>query len=123
MKSNRMILDLSKFTPEQAAKTLYKWVCAQSLLRGQKPAIECALWSPEEAVERGYGVNWRVSWESGPFEWAVCMSLGGRLEEAERFNYAYNGVPEVVLTSEHWFVEPHYSFDLGFIPTTPDSGG
>ena len=50
--------------------------------------------SPEESAERGYGHNWRVIWEEGPFEWAIPLSFQ--------------------ITGPWGYTEPHYSFDLCF---------
>jgi hypothetical protein len=50
--------------------------------------------NPEESENRGYGRNWRVVWEEGPFEWAIQASFQ--------------------VTGPWGFTEPYYSFDLCF---------
>ena len=50
--------------------------------------------NPEESEARGYGRNWRVIWEEGPFEWAIQTSFQ--------------------VTGPWGFTEPHFSFDLCF---------
>lgn len=55
-----------------------------------------SLWEPDEAHVRGYGRNWMVSWEEGPYQWGIYAS-------------GY-----VLSTTHRWYTEPHYSFDLCF---------
>ena len=50
--------------------------------------------TPQESEDRGYGRNWRVVWEEGPFEWAIQTSFQ--------------------VTGPWGFTEPYYSFDLCF---------
>jgi len=109
------VLDLSKLTPEKAAKELYDWCVTKASDIGQKPEIEVALWSPEEADQKGYGKAWMVCWEAGPHEWATRLSLGG---SAFELGYAYRNPPEVILTgAEKFCAEPYYSFNISFYNT------
>lgn len=92
--------DPSKFTTAaDAAKAFY--AALYPVVRkcfNQNPDVELALWSPEEAEQRGYQKAWMVSWESGPWEWGVATSL------AWLFN-----------RTAGWYTEPHYSFDVSFV--------
>jgi len=107
------MLDLTKCKrPKTAATKLYKYLCKLSKLCGQTPEMEVKLLSPEDSDRLGYGKCWRVMWESGPFEWAVCLSGGESLYGSE----GMRGDPEVNIDSRDWFCEPYYSFDLGFYP-------
>ena len=108
------MLDLTTHkTPEGAAKALHQFLVKLVRSAGGL-ASEVVLLTPERGEEIGVGKAWRVMWEDGPFEWGVCVSLGGRLHESD-YNYAYNGTPEIkVLGSSNWCAEPYYSFDIGF---------
>lgn len=72
---------------------MYEMLRKAAKLAGMEPLYEVHAWVPHRAGERGN--CWGVSWEAGPYEWAISasfliMDLTGRL------------------------VEPHYSFDLCF---------
>ena len=56
---------------------------------------EVILCTPSESDYLGTGLNWRVIWKCGPFEWAVGASF-----EVEN--------------SPHWYTESYYSYDLCF---------
>lgn len=112
-----MTLDLRNKTPERAARKLYEYLCEVSTDIGQDPSIEVFLWTPEEAAKRGRGAFWCVSWESGPYEWAHSLSGGESLYSGE----GMGGAPEVLLDGPKWYVEPHYSFDLVFVPDDPST--
>ena len=95
IKYNSFDFDPSKYkTRAGAAKAFYKAVCKEAESRGQDPELEVHIWSPEQNVARGYCRSWCVSWESGPYEWAIGTS------------YQLHG--------EAWYTEPYYSFDLCF---------
>lgn len=81
--------------PANAAKAFYKALCGVCRDMGLNPDIEVVMQTPEESANAGYGCNWRVCWESGPYEWAVGTSFD-------------------VANDPHWFTEPYYSFDLCF---------
>ena len=70
------------------AKAVHKVLCAAAAAEGLKPEIECFV-----RQEPG---QWRVSWESGPYCWAIVAS------EA----FCQCGI----------LAEPHYNFDLCFYP-------
>jgi hypothetical protein len=58
---------------------------------------------------------WRVSWEAGPVEWGVLLTLGESMWLTE-LELRYDHRPEVILESGNgWYTEPHYRFDVGFI--------
>lgn len=55
---------------------------------GQRPDVECALWTPAEVRQRQapHGRCYVVNWEAGPHDWGVSASLAlmrslGRLVE------------------------------------------
>ncbi len=83
-------------TPEDAAKAFYEQMKPVVTAYGQKPETELFLFTPEIAHGRGYGSNWMVSWEAGPYRWAHDAST----------EWCYN--------SPHWMTEPQHSFDLCF---------
>jgi hypothetical protein len=73
------------------------------------------LWSLREAAQKGYRPFWRVSWEAGPVEWGVLLTLGESMWLTE-FELGHDQRPEVLLKSGlGWYTEPHYRFDIGFI--------
>jgi hypothetical protein len=73
------------------------------------------LWSPEQAAMLGYIPSWRVSWEAGPVEWGVLLTIGESMWLTE-LELRYDHRPEVILQSGNgWYTEPHYRFDVGFI--------
>lgn len=83
---------------EEAANATYdvlKAVCAE---QGMDPDIEVGIRSPDQNTGFPHGNNCHVvSWESGPFEWAIAASMC---------------TPETFGK----LVEPYYSFDLCFYP-------
>ena len=79
------------------------------------PGDECSIWSPPEAAKLGYGPYWHVSWEAGPAEWGVLLTLGESMWLTE-FGLRHDHRPEVLLQSGHgWYTEPYHRFDVGFI--------
>ena len=103
-------LDLRRLNAPEAARALFRF-----LQQHFEPGDECSLWSPAEAKSRGYSAFWRVSWESGPLEWGVLLTLGESmwLQELE---LGYEHRPEVLVQSgKGWYTEPHFRFDVGFI--------
>jgi len=99
MEEGTMVLD---WNPEKyktkagAAKGLYKALCKWCKALGMKPDIEIHIYTPEQTEARGYGKFWNVSFEAGPFEWAVHASL-----QMPHCKWGY--------------CEPYYSFDLHFV--------
>jgi hypothetical protein len=84
-------------TKAGAAKAFHKALCKFCKeVYGQNPEIEIFIDTPEESQERGYGRNWRVCWEAGPYEWAFGTSF------------------QVANTCAGWYTEPYYSFDVCF---------
>lgn len=83
-------------TAEAAARAVYAALCILSAKSGQNPNIEVWIESPAQSVAKGrpHGACWIVSWESGPYQWAIGASLGGH----------------------NRLTEPYYSFDLTFYP-------
>lgn len=75
-------------SPKGRAKAAYDAMCKFAAETGCKPEIECFM-----RQERN---GWRVSFEGGPFSWAIVAS------EA--------------LCQVGIFAEPHYNFDLCFYP-------
>ena len=82
-----------------AAKAFHKVICKLAKdIFGHNPDIEVALMTPDRSQECGYGKQWRVMWEAGPYEWAIGVSMSNS-------GNCYK---------QGWFTEPYYSFDLGF---------
>tara|TARA_E500000305_G_scaffold107218_2_gene106860 strand:- start:186 stop:533 length:348 start_codon:yes stop_codon:yes gene_type:complete len=81
-------------TAESAAKALHKALCERAEAEGQKPELEVHIWTPEEEKKRNGHACWRVSWEAGPYEWAIGASFE--------------------ITGPWGYTEPYYSFDLCF---------
>ncbi len=102
-------VDLCPMTAEAAACALYHFI-QETYGAGE----ECSLWSPQQAAKRGYGPFWRVSWEAGPVEWGVLLTLGESMWLTE-WELSHDHRPEVVLQrGDGWYTEPHYRFDVGF---------
>lgn len=76
-------------TQEDAAKGLYEALRKVAAEKGQNPDIEVSIWAPGEN-----GPSWRVSWEAGPYDWAIPVSFK--------------------VTGPWGFTEPYYGFDLCF---------
>ena len=92
-------IDLSSHkTKAGAAKALYNHLCKCAKAEGQNPDMEVIIKTPEEAKTHGVGNCWWVSWEAGPYQWAIGFSLGGRGSNFEA----------------GWYTEPYYGFDLCF---------
>jgi len=70
------------------AEAAYKTMCQFAKAMGCKPEVECFIKQENE--------GWRVSFEAGPYQWAIVAS------EA--------------LCQCGIFAEPHFSFDLCFYP-------
>ena len=97
-------------TASDAARTLYEFL-QKHFQRGD----ECSLWSPAEAKAKGYSRCWRVSWEAGPVEWGVLLSLGESMWMTElEAGHGHDHRPEDLLQSgDGWYEEPQYRFDVG----------
>ena len=54
-------------TKAGAAKGLYKALCDWCRKVGMKPEYEVHIKTPEQRKAHGYGENWHVSFEAGPF--------------------------------------------------------
>ena len=80
-------------TREEAAQGLHKALSEYAKDAGYGDN-SVSLWNPDEADSRGYGKCWMVSWEDGPYQWAIYMSEN--------------------LHGPWGFVEPYHSFDLCF---------
>jgi len=75
-----------------AAKGLHKALCKWCGETGYgKPFIR----TPQENSDAGYEKCWHVSWEDGPYEWAIGASFQ--------------------IEGPWGFAEPYYSFDLDFV--------
>jgi len=82
-------------TKAGAAKAFHKALAKTVKEFGMNPDVETFIKTPEESEKAGYGRGWTVSWESGPYEWAIDASWK-------------------VQNSPTWYTEPYYSFDLCF---------
>lgn len=81
-------------TTAEAAEAVHEAVRKLSASFGQNPDREVFIQTPEQCAANGYGKNWRVCWESGPFEWAIAASFE--------------------ITGPWGYTEPYHSFDLCF---------
>ena len=96
--------NLSRFkTTEAAAKALYREICKAAKDMGQNPEIEVRLMRPADSRAAGRGMVWRVMWEAGPHEWGIKASFGDFTVIAAKWDQ-----------KTEWYMEPHYSFDVGF---------
>jgi hypothetical protein len=70
--------------------------CLRKLAKefGMDPIYEVFAWRPGQDRVQG-STCWGVSWEAGPFEWAIAASF-------------------VIMDLTGRLCEPHYSFDLCF---------
>jgi hypothetical protein len=103
-------VDLRRLSAPDAARALYDF-----LQEHFHPGAECSLWSPAEAKALGYSAFWRVSWEAGPAEWGALLTLGKSMWSQE-LDLRRDHRPEVLLqSSDGWYTEPHYGFDIGFV--------
>jgi hypothetical protein len=103
-------LDLRSHSAQDAAQALYDFI-----QRHFTPGDECSLLSPTEADLTGVGPHWTVSWEAGPAEWGVLLSLGESMWLTE-LDLKHDHRPEVLLQRGNgWFAEPYFRFDVGFI--------
>ena len=103
-------LDVRCMSAAHAARALFDFI-----QRVYGPGDECSLWTPQQAEELGYGKFWHVSWEAGPAEWGVLLTLGESMWLTE-FELRHDHRPEVLLQSgPGWYSEPHHRFDIAFI--------
>lgn len=77
----------SKYTRKaDAAKALYKALCAAAARSGMDPKWEVWIKSPEESEQHGYvGKAWHVCWESGPHDWAIGVFASGKWGHCETY--------------------------------------
>lgn len=111
-------LDLSQYDLLAAKDMLFEFVCATAKSWGMDPNIECSLLTPKQSNDLGYGRQWRVMWEAGPYNWGVDLSLGGVTFVKLDGPYDRSRAEIVMGDPEDWHLEPYYSFDVGFVPTT-----
>ncbi len=81
--------------PEQAARDTYETCRKAAEAWGMKPEIEVSIRAPGERRHHDHINCWSVSFEAGPYEWAIAASLS-------------------VNTRGKVLAEPYYSFDLCF---------
>lgn len=79
------------------AKALHKAISELCVEWGAKPEIETFIRSPQESRLKGGPNAWHVSWEGGPYQWAVLLSMS-----------------EQMFANRKVLAEPQYSFDLCF---------
>jgi hypothetical protein len=58
-------------------------------------------------------------WESGSYDWGIDLSSGG--VTFVKYDGDWNtSEPEIIFGKpDGWYLEPHYGFDVGFVPDTP----
>jgi len=107
-------LDLRSDRPYVAAKKLFAFLCERARDMGQDPGVEVFLQKPEEADKLGFGKAWRVAWPGGPYEWGVCLSMGGSINDVDVPGLSS---PEVLVNeAKHFYTESYYSSDVSFFP-------
>lgn len=112
-------IDLSGYkTAYGAARKLYETLQAIAEDIGQNPD-EVSFYDPAESrrvrdMHPDGADVYTVSWEAGPWEWALALSGGDSIYANEFGSYGLS--PEVVgfYESDGWSAEPYYSFDLQF---------
>lgn len=102
------ILHLDGLDAKRAAQELYHALVKCAKMAGQSET-ECILSSPKESEENEYPPHWRVLWESGPSDWGVSLAMGEQ-PFAEEFGLEVKG-----FSTEKWFMEPYWGFDVGFV--------
>jgi hypothetical protein len=111
-------LDLSQYDMLTAKDKLFEFVCRTAKKWGQDSNIECSLLTPDQSHELDFGRFWHVMWEAGPYEWGVNLSLDG-VTFVEFDGEFDRDRPEIIMGApEDWYLQPYYSFDVGFIPNT-----
>ena len=109
------MLKITAKTPAGAANALHRFLRRKAREIGQNPDIEIQIWSPEESRRRTGWKCWQVCWEAGPFEWAVHLAGGASMFAGDGAPFPSESVrPQVDLQSEHWYVEPGWSFSMCF---------
>lgn len=96
---NQLDFDPSKYTThETAAHALYEALIAYAIkYEGYTRELavgEIRCWPPERTKQYSGQESWCVVWESGPYDWAISMSME--------------------LRGPNWHTEPYYGFDLHF---------
>lgn len=81
--------------PEAAAKRTYEVCCKAAEAWGLNPSMEVGIRAPGEPRHHSDIGCWAVSFEAGPYEWAIAASLN-------------------LDTKGKVLAEPYYSFDLCF---------
>ncbi len=82
-------------TCEEAAHATFEACCKAAETWGMNPSIEVGIKNPGEPRHHSDIDCWCVTFEAGPYEWAVAASLN-------------------VDTKGKVLAEPYYSFDLCF---------
>ena len=82
-------------SPEAAAKAVHALCVKAAKEWGMKPELEVSIRKPGEKRHHDHINCWSVSFEAGPYEWAIAASLN-------------------VPLGSKVLAEPYYSFDLCF---------
>ena len=91
------VRDLSRYSSVAgAAKALHADLSFMAAELGYHGLDMPKLLKPDDSRNPAQGY-WTVSWESGPYEWAVYFT-GWRADSS----------------TANWHMEPYYSFDVGF---------
>lgn len=108
------LLDISEYgDAESAAKAFHEWLVD---FADDHDGDEVRLYEPDEAAQQGRGRGWTVSWEGGPYEWAIHLTGGESLAYSDLPGMFRPGNPEVTgfYEDDDWTAEPYYKFDLQF---------
>lgn len=91
------IAALHKPKAETMAKAVHAVLLKHAALHGQDPACEVAIFKPGQPRYFREDNCWTVTWEAGPHDWAISISM-------------------MITTMARKVVEPYYGFDLCFYP-------
>lgn len=101
-----MPLDLSRYkTAAGAAKALHKYLV-------ETFDANAKLYRPENNPRATNA--WAVSWEEGPYEWAMRITAGESITSGEFGQYGTKPSITGFYEQSNWIAEPYYSFDLQF---------
>ena len=73
--------------------------------------------APETAIVRKDGRGWQVTWEDGPYEWALIGGNGGNIW-GEEFGYKLydRRLQPTFEFASHVYFEHWFTFDFTFYP-------
>lgn len=105
------VLNLSDVeSPEQGARALYEFLIGTVGASESEVVLDL----PKSAGKRNGGhESWTVTWEGGPHEWGVGVTLGGNIEREYGGTYEVRGM----VSNSAFLAEPYYGFNVQFHET------